>query len=75
MNAMKDAETQTEQNSISYVPPRVLMTMQMNYHPYPSWFYKPHMVMTLLAICFGVGFYGYNYSIESGDNAFITNAK
>ena len=67
--------TQTETESLNYVPPRILSGMQLSITAYPKFFTEPHMVLLLSSICLTIGYFGFMSTEEDGDKTFVSNSK
>jgi len=72
---MQSIGTQTEIQSMNYIPPNVLSGFQLESEAFPSFFYKPHMVALLVFLCGLIAYAVLGYTISFSDSSFITNSR
>lgn len=67
--------TQTEIQSMNYIPPKVLSGFELESEAWLSIFYKPHMVFLLTSLCAIIAYFEIFLSKSYSDSSFINNAR
>lgn len=67
--------TQTEIQSMNYIPPRILSGMKLDEEAYPLLLSQPHMVLLLMIFCGVIAYCCFFYSEESNSESFIHNSR
>jgi len=70
----QDAETQTEFEQKTYIPLKILSGWQIE-SSFPNFFWKPQMIILLLALCGMIGYAALTYSADHHSTSFITNSR
>ena len=75
ISKLKNVSTQTETQSMNYVPVSILSGMRLDEDAYPSFFAKPHMVILLVGMFLFVVYFVVTKSLSASPGSFINNSQ